>query len=223
MSREFLKNIADGLEQYGKYYATYYGIVAANNDPEKRGRLQLKVPELFHNEVTDWALGKSIYNSAQTGIFAIPANGSAVFVSFLNGNPALPIWEMGWFADQYMPKEFKDNYHKSLTFKQEKILIIQTDGSKIELNNEGIKIAKGNVAIDLSDKLTIKQGSTEILLDNGIGIKYGGLSLKSLLKDLLTCLKNLKVVVGPAPSGPVTPDTMAFLTTLETKTDQLLK
>jgi Type VI secretion system/phage-baseplate injector OB domain len=222
MNRDFLKNVAEGLEQYGKYYATYYGIVAENDDPEKRGRLKLKVPEVFPDDITDWAFGKSIYNSDKTGIFAIPAKGSAVFVSFINGNAAQPIWEFGWFADQYMPKEFKDNYLNTLTIKQEKILILQTD-CKIELDDKGIKMTKGKVEIELSDKIIIKQGSTQIILDNGIGINYGALSLKSLLTDLLACLKTLKVMVGTAPSGPITPDTLATITTLELRTNQLLK
>jgi hypothetical protein len=226
MNRDTEKQIAElGLESIGRFYGLYRGFVVDNDDPEKRGRLKIKMPELFHDQVYDeWIYGRAIYNTSQGGIFAIPAVGSTVFVSFLNGDKAYPIWEFGWFPDKDIPEDFKSNYLKGITLRQEKILLSQTKGYKVELSDNGVEVSKGNVKIALTDaKISLQQGSTEVVLDNGVTVKLGSLSLKGILSDLLTTLKTLKVVIGSAPSGPPTPDTIAALTLIETKVNTLLK
>jgi hypothetical protein len=226
MNRDTEKHIAEqGLESIGRFYGLYRGFVVDNNDPEKRGRLIIRMPELQHEQIfDDWIYGRAIYNTSQGGIFAIPEINSPVFVSFLNGDKSHPIWEFGWFPDKEIPQDFKDNYLKGITFRQEKILISQTEGYKVELGNNGIEVSKDDVKILLTDtKITFQQNSTMVILDNGVSIKIGGLSLKNIFTDLLTALKSLKVMIGAAPSGPPTPDTIALFTVIESKVNALLK
>ena len=86
----------------------YKGIVEKNNDPEKRGRLRLRVPTLLGSEVTDWAWpcvppGWPQFTEAGVGdhgnhthTSALPKPGDAVWVTFEDGDESLPVWVGTW-------------------------------------------------------------------------------------------------------------------------------
>lgn len=87
---------------------TYAGIVEANKDPLKLGRLKVRVPHVFGSESTGsgyigvndlpWALpaGMPAGGSAASGGFSqLPEPGDKVWVRFLDGEPEKPIWEWG--------------------------------------------------------------------------------------------------------------------------------
>jgi len=42
-----------------RYYGLYEGLVVDSNDPESQGRVRIKVPQLFGNNVTDWVRASS--------------------------------------------------------------------------------------------------------------------------------------------------------------------
>ena len=105
MDRKFKNAIQEqGLEQTGRFYGLYQGIVMENEDPEKRGRLKVKIPSVLADQVFEkWIYGKSIFNGNTICIWAIPSVGSGVWITFINGDPSMPIWEMGWFSDKEIP------------------------------------------------------------------------------------------------------------------------
>jgi Type VI secretion system/phage-baseplate injector OB domain len=85
---------------------TYAGIVESNRDPEKLGRLKVRVPHVYgatgggtgYIGVNDlpWALpaGMPAGGSAASGGFSqLPEPGDKVWVRFLDGEPEKPIWE----------------------------------------------------------------------------------------------------------------------------------
>lgn len=87
---------------------TYAGIVEANKDPMKLGRLKVRVPHAFGSESTGsgyvatndlpWALpaGMPAGGSALSGGFCmLPEPGDKVWVRFLDGEPEKPVWEWG--------------------------------------------------------------------------------------------------------------------------------
>lgn len=87
---------------------TYAGIVEANKDPLKLGRIKVRVPLIFGAESTatgyiatndlPWALpaGMPAGGSALSGGFSqLPEPGDKVWVRFLDGEPEKPIWEWG--------------------------------------------------------------------------------------------------------------------------------
>lgn len=43
------------MEREARFYGLYRGICVNDKDPEKVGRVTLKVPQLFGEQVTDWA------------------------------------------------------------------------------------------------------------------------------------------------------------------------
>lgn len=107
-----------------------------------------------------------------------------------------------------------------------------------EVDRVEVKIGKTIVTVDqdqvhairdtcellLSDKASIKQDQTEITLSNGKAtIKNAGVSLKDIFGDLGTLIQNLKVLTAQGPSTGLTPDTLASITQLNVKVNQLLQ
>lgn len=84
-----------------RYYGKYHGFVYDNQDPKKRGRLRLIVPEVLGDVPTGWAEPCFPYGGGVNfGDFRVPpvtrgGGGSyttGVWVEFRHGNPQYPIW-----------------------------------------------------------------------------------------------------------------------------------
>jgi hypothetical protein len=80
---------------------TYCGVVENVKDPEKLGRVKVRIPHVYgfigQNDLP-WALpaGMPAGNSPNSGGFShLPDVGDQVYVRFLDGEPEKPIWEWG--------------------------------------------------------------------------------------------------------------------------------
>jgi len=83
-----------------KRYGKYRGFVADNHDPKKLGRLKVRVPSVFRNEVVGWALPCMPYGGVtQQGMFMIPDVDAQIWVEFEEGDISRPIW-VGTFWQQ---------------------------------------------------------------------------------------------------------------------------
>jgi hypothetical protein len=88
---ELLERLA--VEVQRRYYGKYRGIVADNADPDKRGRLRLRVPSVLAEEVTDWALPCMPYGGrGGQGTFLVPDVDARVWVEFEEGLLNAPVW-----------------------------------------------------------------------------------------------------------------------------------
>lgn len=98
-----------GFEYFGVFTGVYEAIVTANNDPEQRGRVQVKVPTAGHRTGLDvWVLPSFALAGGDMGMFFPPEVGATVRVSFENGNPAKPRCYWGGFLPQdRVPTEFR--------------------------------------------------------------------------------------------------------------------
>ena len=90
---------------------TYSGEVIATNDPDKIGRIKVRVPHVYgpvegnFGSIADadipWALqaglpsGHSNGAKGSGGISWLPVKGDHVWVRFLDGEPEKPVWEWG--------------------------------------------------------------------------------------------------------------------------------
>ena len=221
MDRKTTQHISEnGIESVGRYYGLYEGIVVNNNDPEKRGRLQVQIPSIYGDQTfEEWIYGKAIFNGKDMGIFAIPSVGSGVWITFINGDAERPIWEMGWFADKEISEEFKDRYLDGITFKHDKIFIKSKEAS-IEL------FENGDIEIDSKGKINVNAFLDIDLKSTGgrIGVKNSGLSLLLILQELMVILTTFKVAIGATPLNTnVFADTQALITQLSSKIALLLK
>jgi len=83
-----------------KRYGKCRGIVADNQDPQKRGRLKLLIPSVLGDQTSDWALPCLPYGgTAQQGLFMVPDVDAQVWVEFEEGDIHRPIW-VGTFWQQ---------------------------------------------------------------------------------------------------------------------------
>lgn len=73
---------------YGKYRAT----VINNVDPMQMGRLMVEVPDVSSIIPSTWAMPCVPFAGVLSGMYAVPAIGSGVWVEFEQGDPDYPIW-----------------------------------------------------------------------------------------------------------------------------------
>lgn len=85
-------NLIEKLER--RFYGKYRGFVVDNTDPEKLGRLKLRVPSVLGTEVvTGWASPCLPYGGdANQGFLFIPEVDAGVWVEFEEGDLEFPIW-----------------------------------------------------------------------------------------------------------------------------------
>jgi len=80
-------------EVRGKYYGKYRGFVVDNADPEKLGRVRVKVPGVLGEAESGWALPCLPFGGlAGQGSFTVPEIDAQVWVEFEAGEPSQPIW-----------------------------------------------------------------------------------------------------------------------------------
>ncbi len=74
---------ADNLGFFGKYP----GVVTDNQDPEKRGRIKAKVPDIFGDVESGWALPCAPFD----GFCSLPKVSAGVWIEFVGGDAEYPI------------------------------------------------------------------------------------------------------------------------------------
>jgi len=85
-------NLAQKVER--RFYGKYRGFVVNNADPQRLGRLKLRVPSVLGADVvTGWAMPCVPYGGAAgQGWLFIPEKGAGVWVEFEEGDLEFPIW-----------------------------------------------------------------------------------------------------------------------------------
>ncbi|HEX6740516.1 MAG TPA: phage baseplate assembly protein V [Sphingomicrobium sp.] len=87
----------------GKYRATVY----LNEDPEKRGRLQLMIPDVLGMTPSTWAEACSPLagpTGPPMGVYMVPPIGAGVWAEFERGDINYPIWTgCRWGAQSDIP------------------------------------------------------------------------------------------------------------------------
>ena len=187
-----------------KYYGKYRGIVADNDDPEKLGRIKVKVPGVLGNDVvTGWAMPCSPYGGAAgQGWFAIPEIDAGVWVEFEAGDLEFPIWvgtywrkpggttEIPAPADSQSPptvKLFKTQKGHTIELEdadgEEKVEITEAANNHvITMDSDGIKILHSSGAMmEFGSGGDITIQTTGTVTVEGTEIKLGANALKGVL------------------------------------------
>lgn len=81
-----------------KYYGKYRGMVVTNEDPERRGRIVVQVPDVTGLVPSMWAMPCVPFTGMQSGMWCVPAVGAGVWVEFEQGDPDYPIWTGGFWS-----------------------------------------------------------------------------------------------------------------------------
>lgn len=130
----------------------FAGIVRDNNDPEKRCRLDVDVPELVDG-TTGWCLPSSPYAGDGIGLAVVPPVGSLVWVEWPGGDlTAPPVWSGGaWTSGNAVNGAGPGT-----------LILLTPGGHKIELNDDGTAMT-----------LTSAGGPVITLDSNGVSIDNG--------------------------------------------------
>lgn len=159
--------------RHGVYSAT----VANVNDPEQRGRVQLRIPSLFGADVHPaWAvpMGQTYGAGPEgtSGSLIVPELGAPVFVMFLDGSTDIPLWMPGAWPSG--PREVgHDPQHPPLqhAYPTKRLLWRSRMGATLIETSQG-DVTYANRRRDLS--LKFEQGRLNINLRPGAKLIVNG-------------------------------------------------
>ena len=184
---EFVRKF--GLEAlFRRYYGIYRGIVIDNEDPEKRLRVRVQVPDVGHfskDLVPDDVYAEPCLNGLSVGqrggqvhgAFLPPEVGDQVWVMFEGGRTNSPLYLGGWIPKndpqgRRLIHDDKPSAYKGIRTKSGHFLRLSDDPDDLH-----IVIAKGEggdengtlISLDKDDQATIatKHGSMVFLTDKG--------------------------------------------------------
>jgi uncharacterized protein involved in type VI secretion and phage assembly len=208
------ERVARFIEQTeNRHWGKYRGIVADRNDPERLGRLKVRVPSLLADAVTGWAWPVAPYAGAGIGLFAVPQEGDLVWVEFLEGDLEHPIWSGAAWArpdgQTEIPEEARDAYPDQVV----------------------LRTASGNVIV-LSDaagaeRITIRSASgCEVVLDpkanrvtvhaDEVVVRGAGGLTQELATRVFVETHTHPTAIGPtAPPAPLPPTPPPLTTVLK--------
>jgi|HigsolmetaAR203D_1030402.scaffolds.fasta_scaffold00650_4 uncharacterized protein involved in type VI secretion and phage assembly len=173
-----LSTLNDRLIQLA--HGVYIGIVTNNNDPEKQGRVKVKIPVLDDEAESDWARVAVPSAGDKRGTQFIPDVGDEVLIAFLLGDLSQPVVIGSLWSKKKMPP---DAGKKDIPY-----IIRSRSGHEIMLNDDDqdrkvmVKTAGGHQIV-LSDKdksLEIKDsgGQRVTMKNNAIEIVSGSTTVK---------------------------------------------
>lgn len=87
-----------------KYYGLYQGVVTNIQDPEQRGRIKVKCPDVLGGS-TQSAWCDPVVEVAYDGggDFCIPSVGETVWLQFIAGDANRPVYMGGWWSKSKTP------------------------------------------------------------------------------------------------------------------------
>lgn len=220
-----------GLEYFNKYYGCYRGFIESNEDPDFLGRVQLRVPAIFGDEVCEnWAWSKGMFAGTGIGLFAIPNKGDAVWVSFEGGDPRFPIWEYGWFGTGDVPATAKNNGNKPTNY-----VFQSTSGHRIEMDDkngeEAVRVYSKNGYGMVADKdgVSIIAPSNKKIFIGGLGAAaepavLGDKNATALsdIKAMLQSIAQMLATIGAADAAIATTLGLSYAGTMASTGAQMI-
>ncbi len=144
--------------RYGKFRA----IVTDNMDPQKRGRLKLRIPSVLADQDSDWALPCLPYGGAdQQGIFMVPEIDAQVWVEFEEGDISRPIW-VGtfWQQESDTPEDAAKEEPTTRLIQTKSGHILQFDDEEGEEQFRLFHLADAEIIIDKNGTISLTDASS---------------------------------------------------------------
>lgn len=144
------------------FLGKFQGVVTDIHDPLMTGRIRAKVPAVFGDKESGWALPCVPFGGGGMGLFGLPKVGSGVWIEFQNGDPDYPVWVGCWFGSAAdLPSE-------TLAPPYKKVILKTEGGHKVILDDTpGI----GGIILETSTGQKVTLNSTGVEIDNGQGGK----------------------------------------------------
>jgi len=149
-----------------RFYGVAEAIVVDNDDPEKEGRIKLKLPWFDAEMVSDWCRVRQAYAGNGYGMYLVPEVGDEVLVAFIHGDLRLPVVLGGLWNGKDKPSTARgDGKDPKLlrTRKGHEVLLDDSDGAeKIVIVDSG---GNNRIVIDASgDSITVESPNGKLLL-----------------------------------------------------------
>jgi uncharacterized protein involved in type VI secretion and phage assembly len=154
------------------------GFVVDNQDPQKRGRLKLRIPTVLGAQESDWALPCLPYGGFdQQGMFFVPDVDAQVWVEFEEGDISRPIW-VGTFWQQKsdVPEDAVKDVPTTRLFRTNSGHILQFDDEEGEERFRLHHPRDAEMVID-------KNGSIELTDNSGAVIRMDAENSEIIVED----------------------------------------
>ena len=156
--------------QATKYYGKFRAFVTDNEDPQRMGRVKLRIPSVLGEVESDWALPCFAYGGGdQFGMIAVPPVDAAVVAEFLEGDASSPMWTgTFWRTGDEVPEEFENPAQKVLrTEAGHKVVFDDTaDAETITITSK----AEAEVLMDAAGSITLSDsGGATVTMDAEAG------------------------------------------------------
>lgn len=187
MSVQLANEIRDnGVEQIGRYYSQYRAYAYNVSDPENRGRITVKCPEIYgSNNESNFCECIGIAGLNGGGIIAMPKSGDMVYVSFMYGDINFPVWTGGGWADNELPTSFSN------------ITIFTKGGGRIDVGDNDVTITCNSTKVIVKKNGTVSVDAKQIKLgENADQFSVKGNELNNFLTELLTKVIPTYIVAG---------------------------
>jgi uncharacterized protein involved in type VI secretion and phage assembly len=172
---DLLTTDGDRDRSHDRTYGVVVGTVMKNKDPQKLGKVQVKLPGLSDDEIGHWARVATLMAGADRGTFFLPEEHDEVLVAFEQGDISRPyILGALWNGKDKPPDTNADGKNNLRLIKSRSGHLVRfddTEGSeKIEIidksgnNRIAIDTANKAIAIESAKNISIKapQGTIEL-------------------------------------------------------------
>jgi uncharacterized protein involved in type VI secretion and phage assembly len=193
-----------GREAGGSIAGVAVGIVKANNDPQGLGRVKLSLPWRKPDFVTDWVRILASMGGKARGTYFLPEVGDEVLVAFERDDIRYPYVLGALWSEKDKPPEANANKKNDIRIIKSRkghmlrfddaeakgaITIQLSDGKKIEIDDDGIRITdkqnkveidskSGAITIEATASLSLKAPKISIAASGQLELK-GGASLSA--------------------------------------------
>jgi uncharacterized protein involved in type VI secretion and phage assembly len=150
--------VSGGTPLWGKYR----GVVSDIDDPLMTMRIRAKVPDVYGDDESGWAMPCAPFGGDGVGFVALPKKGAGVWIEFEHGDPDYPIWVGCWWGSlSEVPSDW-------MTPPYEKVMIVTPAGHSITLDDTpGV----GGITLKTADGAKLTMSATGVVVDNGMGGK----------------------------------------------------
>ena len=187
---ELFSGLLPPTAQSGHFYGVTIGVVTNNQDPEKLGRVKVKLPWLSDQVESPWARIVSLMAGKERGLYFLPEVDDEVVVAFEHGVVEFP-YVLGalWNGKDKPPTTNADGKNNLRILKSRSGHVITLDDTsgeeKITIRD---KTQKNEIVIDS------KKNTITIKAEQDLSIEAKGkISLTSNGGDLEIACNNLKV------------------------------
>jgi uncharacterized protein involved in type VI secretion and phage assembly len=154
-----------------QYLGKYRGTVVDPRDPDKLGRVKVRVP-IVHEDLDEaqlpWAMPCSPYAGQDVGFFMIPPGGANVWVEFEQGEVDLPIWTGCFWESGQLPENAQvDEPEKVQVFRVEGITCTWSNHG----NNKGVTLEVQDPVVQNPLKLVFNAEGIELNNNNATVIR----------------------------------------------------